>query len=89
MSVHCHFTCKYNSDLHHFRMGEYKKTDNDKQACITNTLTLTLILNKIYFDFNEKDEQQEIDYMLSRYQLIYIVLSHGDHTKASDHFDII
>ena len=32
------------------------------------TLTLTLALNKIYFDINEKDKQQEIDNMISRYQ---------------------
>ena len=30
--------------------------------------TLTLTLNKIYFDINEKDNQQEIDNMISRYQ---------------------
>ena len=27
MSVLCHY--KYNSELHHFRMGEYKKTDDN------------------------------------------------------------
>ena len=32
------------------------------------TLTLTLTLNKIYFDINEKDKQQEIDNIISRYQ---------------------
>ena len=35
---------------------------------INNYLTLTLTLNKIYFDINEKDKQQEIDNMISRYQ---------------------
>ena len=35
---------------------------------MSNTLTLTLTLNKIYFDINEKDKQQEIDNMISRYQ---------------------
>ena len=34
----------------------------------TNTDTNTLTLNKIYFDINEKDKQQEIDNMISRYQ---------------------
>ena len=42
---------------------------------------LTLTLNKIYFDINEEDKQQKIDNMILRYQLIYIVMSHGDHTK--------
>ena len=28
MSVQCHY--KYNSELQHVRMGEYKKTDDDK-----------------------------------------------------------
>ena len=32
MSVQCHY--KYNSELHHLRMGEYRKTDDDKQACL-------------------------------------------------------
>ena len=27
MSVQCHY--KYNSEFHHFRMGEYNKTDDD------------------------------------------------------------
>ena len=31
-------------------------------------LTLTLTPNKIYFDINEKDKQQEIDNMILRYQ---------------------
>ena len=35
---------------------------------IQDILTLTLTLNKIYFDINEKDKQQEIDNMISRYQ---------------------
>ena len=30
------------------------------------TLTLTLTLNKVYFDINEKDKQQEIDNMIYR-----------------------
>ena len=45
-------------------------------SCITchiiahnhSILTLTLTLKKIYFDINEKDKQQEIDDMISRYQ---------------------
>ena len=38
-----------------------------KQA-VCDDMTLTLTLNKIYFDINEKDKQQEIDNMISRYQ---------------------
>ena len=30
--VQCHY--KYNGELHHFRIGNLKKTDDDKQACI-------------------------------------------------------
>ena len=38
-------------------------------SCYGKTiLTLTLTLNKIYFDINEKDKQQEIDNMISRYE---------------------
>ena len=33
-------------------------------SCIYHILTLTLTLNKIYFDINEKDKQQEIDNMI-------------------------
>ena len=50
---------------------------------------VTLTLNKIYFDINEKDKQQYIDNMISIYQLIYTVLSHEDHTKTSNYDDII
>ena len=39
-----------------------------EDGCFTTLLTLTLTLNKIYFDINEKDKQQEIDNMISRYQ---------------------
>ena len=45
MSVQCHY--KYNSELHHFRIGEYKKTDDDKQACIIE-FVLFSILSTIY-----------------------------------------
>ena len=42
-----------------------------KLTTVILTLTLTLMTltpNKIYFDINEKDKQQEIDNMISRYQ---------------------
>ena len=32
-----------NSELHHFRMGEYKKTDDDKQACIIEFVLFSLL----------------------------------------------
>ena len=41
MSVQCHY--KYNSELHHFRMGEYKKTDDDKQACIIEFVLFSIL----------------------------------------------
>ena len=43
MSVQCHY--KYNSERHHFRMGEYKKTDDDKQAIIEFVLFSILSTN--------------------------------------------
>ena len=41
MSVQCHY--KYNSELHHLRMGEYKKTEDDKQACIIEFVLLSIL----------------------------------------------
>ena len=41
MSVQCHY--KYNSELYHFRMGEYKKTDDDKQTCIIEFVLFSII----------------------------------------------
>ena len=34
---------KYNSELHHLRMGEYKKTNDDKQACIIKFVLLSIL----------------------------------------------
>ena len=42
MSVQCHY--KYNNELHHFRMGEYRKTDDDKQACIIEFVLFSILL---------------------------------------------
>ena len=44
MSVQCHY--KYNNELHHFRMGEYRKTDDAKQACIIEFVLFSNSLNK-------------------------------------------
>ena len=41
MSVQCHY--KYNNELHHFRMGEYRKTDDDKQACIIEFVLFSIL----------------------------------------------
>ena len=38
------------------------------EISVSDNFFLTLTLNKIYFDINEKDKQQEIDSMISRYQ---------------------
>ena len=38
------------------------------EISVSDNFFLTLTLNKIYFDINEKDKQQEIDNMISRYQ---------------------
>ena len=42
MSVQCYY--KYNSELHHLRVGEYKKTEDDKQACIIEFVLLSILL---------------------------------------------
>ena len=41
MSVQCHY--KYNSEIHHLRMAEYRKTDDDKQACIIEFVLLSIL----------------------------------------------
>ena len=41
MSVQCHY--KYNSELYHLRMEEYKKTEDDKQACIIEFVLLSIL----------------------------------------------
>ena len=41
MSVQCHY--KYNCELHHFRIGEYKKKDDDNQACIIEFVLFSII----------------------------------------------
>ena len=41
MSVQFHY--KYNNELHHFRMGEYRKTDDDKQACIIEFVLFSIL----------------------------------------------
>ena len=41
MSVQCHY--KYNNELYHFRKGEYRKTDDDKQACIIEFVLFSIL----------------------------------------------
>ena len=48
MSVQCHY--KYNSEHHHLRMGECKKTDNNKQACIIESVLFSITLTNLYID---------------------------------------
>ena len=48
MSVQCHY--KYNSELHHLRMGGYRKTDDDKQACIIEFVLLSILSTNLYID---------------------------------------
>ena len=43
MSVQCHYKC--NSEFYHLRMGAYKKTDDDKQACTIDFIKLCMINN--------------------------------------------
>ena len=47
---------------------ESKNYCQKKRYSTFKTYFLTLTLNKIYFDINEKDKQQEIDNIISRYQ---------------------
>ena len=46
MSVQSHY--KYNSELHHFRMGEYKKTDDDKQSCIIEFVLFSIFSSALH-----------------------------------------
>ena len=39
----CHFGGIINSELYHLRMGEYKKTDEDKQACIIKFVLFSIL----------------------------------------------
>ena len=41
MSVQCHY--KYNNEPHHFLMGEYRKTYDDKQACIIEFVLFSIL----------------------------------------------
>ena len=71
MSVQCHY--KYNNELHHFRMGEYRKTDDDKQACIIE-FVLFLIHSTNYYDHVVVDKYRH---------LTFPSLEHAyQHTKA-------
>ena len=42
MSVQCHYKYNY-SERYHLRIGESKKTDDDKQACIINFVLLSIL----------------------------------------------
>ena len=46
MSVQCHY--KDNSELHHLRMGEQRKTDDDKQACIIEYVLLSITVINLH-----------------------------------------
>ena len=50
MSVQCHY--KYNSELHHLQMGEYKKTDFDKQSCIIEFVLFSILSRNLYIQVN-------------------------------------
>ena len=41
MSAQCHY--KHNSELNHFRMGKYIKTDDDKQASIIEFVQFSIL----------------------------------------------
>ena len=58
MSVQCHYT--YNSELHHLRMGEYRKTDDDKQACIIEFVLLSILSTNLYIDLRSSSSNDNI-----------------------------
>ena len=59
MSVQCHY--KYNSELHHLRMGEYRKTDDNKQACIIEFVLLSIhSTNGLYIDLRSSSSNDNI-----------------------------
>ena len=58
MSVQCHY--KYNSELHHLRMGEYRKTDDDKQACIIEFVLLSILSTNLYIDLRSSSSNNNI-----------------------------
>ena len=58
MSVQCHY--KYNSELHHLRIGEYKKTEDDKQACIIQFVLLSILSTNLYMDLRSSSSNDNI-----------------------------
>ena len=58
MSVLCHY--KYNSELHHFRMGEYRKTDDDKQACIIEFVLFSILSTNLLIDLRSSSSNDNI-----------------------------
>ena len=39
----CQYSAIINSELYHLRMGEYKKTDDDKQICIMKFVLFSIL----------------------------------------------
>ena len=58
MSVQCHF--KYNSEFHHLRMEGYRKTDDDKQACIIEFVLLSILSTNLYIDLCSSSSNDNI-----------------------------
>ena len=58
MSVQCHY--KYNSELHYFRIGEYKKTDCDKQACIIEFVVFSILSTNLLIDLRSSSSNDNI-----------------------------
>ena len=58
MSVQCYY--KYNGELHHLRMGEYRKTDDDKQACIIEFVLLSILSTNLYIDLRSSSSNDNI-----------------------------
>ena len=58
MSVQCHY--KYNIELHHFRMGKYKKTDDDKQACIIEFVLFSILSTNLEIDLRSRSSNDNI-----------------------------
>ena len=58
MSVQCHY--KHNSELHHFRMREYRKTDDDKQVCIIEIVLLSILSTNLYINLRSSSSNDNI-----------------------------
>ena len=58
MSLQCHF--KYNSELHHLRMGKYKKPDDVKHVCLIEFVLYSILSINPYIDLLSSSSDDNI-----------------------------